>query len=374
LAAFTALDKPTRAAARTVNSSTPLASKFLNDGAYLRAMFGTFWLALPIMALVISLAGLGVTGGSLALPPVAIVTAMAILGGLDTLSGFVGFGLWAVVTLAHSGISSASDIRFVVAVMCLGFTPLLLASGVRALRRATHSGGPHWWNRVIDLVLAPIVAWWACGSIIALLPSLAGADINLSSYSDVLPAAIAFSMVARVLLEEAAGQWFPNRLAQTNETAVPTPPAWQRWFGVALRAGIFYFAAGALIGDCWQLVVGSFLFVLPNILGIYAAKFPNSARLHALLPAGIVNLTLGVFLGGVTLAILLAVFGPVEDLAKMAFVILPLPTLTISLLKLFGRSAHPGTLVWYENPRFAWPLRIGTVAVIVAFAYLIKLV
>jgi len=63
LAAFTALDKPTRAAARTVNSSTPLASKFLNDGAYLRAMFGTFWLALPIMALVISLAGLGVTGG-----------------------------------------------------------------------------------------------------------------------------------------------------------------------------------------------------------------------------------------------------------------------------------------------------------------------
>jgi hypothetical protein len=87
-----------------------------------------------------------------------------------------------------------------------------------------------------------------------------------------------------------------------------------------------------------------------------------------------VNLTLGVFLGGVTLTILLAVFGPVEDLAKMAFVILPLPTLTISLLKLFGRSPHPGTLVWYENPRFAWPIRIGTVAIIVAFAYLIKLV
>jgi hypothetical protein len=299
---------------------------------------------------------------------------MAILGGLDTLSGFVGFGVWAVVTLAHTGISSASDIRFVIGVMCLGFTPLLLASGVRALRRATNSGGSHWWNRVIDLVLAPIVAWWACESILALLPSLAGADINLSSYREILPAAIAFTMVARVLLEEAARQWFPNRLVQTNEATVSTPPTWQRWFGVALRAGIFYFAAGALIGDCWQLVVGSFLFVLPNILGIYVTKFPNSTRLYALLPAGIVNLTVGVFLGGVTLAILLAVFGPVEDLAKMAFVILPLPTLTISLLKLFGRSAHPGTLVWYENPRFAWPLRIGTVAVIVAFAYLIKLI
>jgi hypothetical protein len=132
-------------------------------------------------------------------------------------------------------------------------------------------------------VFAPIVAWWACGQIIALLPLLAGADINLSAYQNVLPAAVALSMVARVLLEEAAGQWFPNRLAQTNETSVPKPPAWQRWFGVALRAAIFYFAAGALIGDCWQLVVGSFLFVLPNILGIYASRFPNSARLHAIL-------------------------------------------------------------------------------------------
>jgi hypothetical protein len=223
-------------------------------------------------------------------------------------------------------------------------------------------------------VLAPIVAWWACESVIALLPSLAGAAIDLSAYREVLPAAIAFTMVARVLLEEAAGQWFPNRLAQTNETGVTTPPPWQRWFGVVLRAGLFYFAGGALIGDCWQLVVGSFLFVLPNILGMYAAKFPNSARLHALLPAGIVNLTVGSFLGGVTLTILLAVLGPVEDLAKMAFVILPLPTLTISLAKLFGRSPHPGTVVWYENPRFVWPIRIATVVVIIAFAHLIKLI
>jgi hypothetical protein len=180
-------------------------------------------------------------------------------------------------------------------------------------------------------------------------------------------------MVARVALEEMAARWFPKRLAETHEPAMAKPHIVQRWLGVLIRAGIFYFAAGALIGDCWQLGVGTLLFVLPNILGIYSQHFPNSATLHRVMPAGVVNLTLGIFLGGVTLELLLAVMGPVEDLAKMAFVILPLPTLVISVLKLFGRGPKPGTVVWYENPRYAWPIRIGTIAIIVVFSHLIHL-
>ena len=335
---------------------------------------GLAYLVMPALAVIFSTLGLRETSATLSLPPVWILAAMSIVGVFDAMSGFLSYGLWATVTLVSSGVTSAADIRFVIGVLCLGITPLLLASGVRALRRVTTGGGNHWWNRIVDVILAPIVAWWATAQILALLPSLAGVDIDVSAYSGVIPAAVAFSMVGRVALEEIAAQWFPKRLAETHEPAVAKPHIVQRWFGILLRAGIFYFAAGALIGDCWQLVVGTLLFILPNVLGIYSQRFPNSATLHKVLPAGVVNLTLGIFLGGVTLELLLAVMGPVEDLAKMAFVILPLPTLVISVLKLFGRSSHQGTVVWYENPKFAWPIRIGTLAIIVIFSYLIHLI
>jgi hypothetical protein len=374
LAAVTAFDQPTRTASSKVGTSTPLFSKFLNDGAYLRAMLGSAWIIFPLLALAVSVLGLVETGAALALPPVALVTAMAVLGAVDAFSGFVGFGVWAIVTLVHSGVSSASDIRFVMGVVCLGFTPLLLASGVRSIRRATTSGGHHWWNRLLDVVLAPIVAWWASEQILALLPSLAGVDIDVNAYREVIPAAVAFTMIARVMFEEMAAQWFPQRLAQTHEPPAAALKMPQRWLGIFIRAAIFYFIAGALIGDCWQLAAGTVLFVLPNILGLYASRFPNSVALHRVMPTGVVNLALGIFVGGVTLAVLMTVLGPVEDLAKMAFVILPLPTLVIAVLKLFGRSPQPGTQVWYENPRFAWPVRLGTLLVVVTFAYLIHFI
>jgi hypothetical protein len=131
-----------------------------------------------------------------------------------------------------------------------------------------------------------------------------------------------------------------------------------------LRAITFAFIAAALIGTSWHLYVGAALFVLPNILGLFQHKYPNSSLLFHLLPKGLLNLSVSLWLGGITLIAITGIFGETPQLAQIGFVLLPLPTLILSLLKLFGRKDKNGSSRYFESISMVWVYRLGTLVAI----------
>jgi hypothetical protein len=171
-------------------------------------------------------------------------------------------------------------------------------------------------------------------------------------------------MVSRVSLEEIAGRYFPDRIAYVQVDNLPKAPLGQVLISTVLRAGTFAFVAAALIGVSWHLFVGAFIFVLPNILALFQSKFPNSRKLYHLMPQGLVNLAVSLWLGQVTLIAITGIFHETPDLAKLGFVLLPIPSLILSIMKLFGRHGYEGEPRFYEKPNMGWFYRFGTIIMI----------
>jgi hypothetical protein len=356
-----ALDAPPKHFARAFASVLPLGSKILADGGYLRAMIGSLWSLLSLVAVAAGVVGTIQAEGLLVLPSVAVVCVIAVIGVFDIFAGFLGAATLALGLALTAGLWTAGDVRFILGVVAIGVVPRVIAGAFRTLKRDAENSVTYLWERVVDFVVAPMLAAWATLQVVNIIPILAGLELPVEEVANVLPVLIAVAMVARVLLEEFAGRFFPARVAYVQPDALPTPPMAQLLISTALRGITFAFLAAALIGATWHLYVGALLFLLPNILGLFQNKYPNSSLLFHLLPKGLLNLSLSLWLGGVTLILITGIFGATPALAQIGFVLLPLPTLTLSLLKLFGRKGKDGEERYFESASMVWVYRAGTV-------------
>jgi hypothetical protein len=137
-----------------------------------------------------------------------------------------------------------------------------------------------------------------------------------------------------------------------------------------MRAFIFWFVAGAFIGTSWHLYVGTALFIAPSYLGLLQDKFPNYPKLYQILPAGLPGLAFTLLVASYSLAGLTAILGETPDLAKMAFVLLPIPSVILSILGMLGREPADGDVRWYQRDQLTWLYRIGGIAI---FIYTLQL-
>ena len=365
-----ALDNPPKKIAQRLGKVLPLGAKIFSDGAYLRAMFGTFSALLPLTSIVIAIAGVIQANALLVLPPVAVVAGLVLIGTFDVLAGFLGTLTLAVGLAVTAGIHSAADVRFLFGVVALGIVPRVISGAFRVLRREVKPGLSYFWERLLDYVVAPMLAAWASLQIVEMLPIFAGIAIPVEELAKTLPVVVAAGMIIRVSLEEIAGRYFPDRISYVQVTDVPKAPLTQVLISTILRASTFAFVAIALIGVSWHLIVGAFIFVLPNILGLFQSKFPNSRKLYHLMPQGLVNLCVSLWLGQITLLVITGIFHQTPELAKLGFVLLPIPTLILSILKLFGRHGREGEPRFYEKPSMGWFYRFGTVIMLIITAEL----
>ncbi|MCW2799841.1 MAG: hypothetical protein JWQ70_1313, partial [Aeromicrobium sp.] len=117
--------------------------------------------------------------------------------------------------------------------------------------------------------------------------------------------------------------------------------------------GMFVFMASAFLGNCWQLWVGAVLFAIPQILSIYERKFPNSTRLHGLMPVGVLKTLVMLIIGTYFARLVFSMLHSPESVLRNGFLLLSLPGLALSLLGLFG---HDGA-----DPKWTWPRQaLGT--------------
>ena len=366
-----AFDAPPKRVAQLFSRVLPLASKVFIDGTYLRAMFGSLWILLSIIAATLGLIGAGQTHGELALPSTAVTCGLIAIGIFDVFAGFVGTAVLAIGLAVTVGASSAGDARMLFGIMALGVTPRVISGAFRTLRRPRLTTRLYLWERFVDLIAAPMLAAWASLQIVDLLPALSGGELEIESIAKVVPTVVAICMVARVGLEEVAGRYFPIRVEITQTDQLAPPPLSQLLISTTLRAATFAFIAEALIGNCWQLYAGALIFVMPNLLTLIQNRLPNSTTLYHIMPQGLANLALSLWIGAESLLLLTAIFGETPDLARIGFILLPLPSLAMSVLKLFGRKGKEGEARFYAHPRMVWFYRLGGIAVLYATAELI---
>ena len=353
------LDKPSHKAGVNSAEYSPLISKFIIDGAYLRAMFGSVTLLATFFAM-----GLGSTSaialdGDVLPPPALVLGIIAVIGVFDALSGFLGMFTFAITALVLADERTAGDIRMLMGIVLLGFGPVLLANGARNFRGESSYSGEYIWERITDVAVGAFLAGWSASAMVSVLPALAGLTLPIADSANAIGLAVAIATIVRIAAEEAAARLFPARLNELHPTEVDDSSLIQKMIALGMRAGVFFFVAAAFIGYEWYLYVGTLLFIIPSYLGLFADRVPNNPALFQLIPAGLPGLIFSLALGAFTVGLISSVLGDDPLLAKLSFVLVPIPVFIVAILSLIGREPREGDVRWYERDNFKMLYRIG---------------
>ena len=347
---------------------SPLMARLLADNTYLRAMFGSGALLLPVTAVVLAvMAVIGVNGLALA-PSATILGLITLIGTLDAMAGFAAFITFAAGVAILGGITGADSVRTLLGLGIIGFGPALIAGAARPLRRpAGHYDG---WERITDFVIIPLIGAFAVQSMVSSLAGLSGYDLPIVSSANVIALIALVGLVLRVSLEELAARAFPGRLAQVAPAPIPPRGLVHRLLVALMRTAVFVFVAVAFIGQTWQLWAGAAIFAAAQVCEILGRYAPNSPRLFHVVPVGVPRLVLVLLISlGVTTSIsLLLSDGP--DYARTSFVLLMLPGLALASLGMFGREPREGDTRWYLRDAMRVWYRIGGAILVVAAVYM----
>lgn len=331
---------------------SPLTARILADGAYVRAMFGSAWLIGPLAGLALGMTAAHQSGG-MAVPPTFALTAILLVlaifdaswGAAGVLGFLVGMAIW-----PSGQLGAATQMRSFLGLAALWFAIPLIAAASRPFRRSTVSGTTYAWDRLGDAVIATLIAGWAVQKTVGGLPGLSGLDLPIAGDANKLALLAMIAVVVRVFIEEFAAWRYPLRLGAVAKGKLPFAGNRQRLLATGLRTVLFVFLAIAFIGNCWQLWVGAMLFVVPQILSIYERNFPNSPRLKALLPAGILKTLIMLIVGSYFAKLVFSILTDPDSMLRNGFLLMSLPGLALSLVGLFG---HDG-----PDPAWTWPRQL----------------
>ena len=361
---MTILDKPSIRLIDWLSKFSPLATRIVEDGAYLRAATGVFSIIPAVASVVLAVASLGINNGLFVPPPWQLFLLIAVIGIFDTFAGLLGTAVFVIGSIFLGAGTDIDSIRMLLGVVIVGYGPALLANAFRAFRKVSESGNSYWWERLVDLGVLPFIGGWVTASMISALPALAGVTLAVANHVSDFALAIALAIAVRVGLEEFVARYFTERLNYLHPTEVRETYAGSRYVALAVRLSVFIFVTAALMGNDWRVWLGSALFVLPTVIGWFTDRFPNYPWLWRILPTGVPGLAFTLVVASVTTSLVGSWFGPTPDLVLWSFALLPIPLLGLSILQMLGRHGEPDEVRWIQRPRFVWLYRIGGVVML----------
>lgn len=344
---------------------SPLTARILADGSYLRAIFSTAWTLLVLAGGCLGLVAAHQTNGVPIAPSVGLTTALLVIAIFDAAAGAAGVlgFLLGMFIWRGNDLSGVTTMRSFLGLAALWFAIPLIAAATRPFRRDTVAGSKYAWDRIADTVIGTLTAGWAVQKTIGGMPGLSGLDLSIAHHADKIALIAMIAVVSRVVVEEFSAWRYPLRLQAVEQGKMPFAGMGQRWFATGLRTVLFVFLAIAFIGNCWQLWVGAVLFLVPQLLSIYERKFPNSERLHGLLPGGIFKTLLMLIIGSVFAKLVFSILTNPDSMLRNGFILMTIPGLILSALGLFG---HDG-----PDPKWTWPRQLLGVAILGAILYLV---
>jgi hypothetical protein len=174
------VDRRWRKFAESISSFSPLAARTFGDGAYLRAMAGSFSTVLYPIALLLGAYAL-IDSDRQALPPATwIVIAIALLGAIDAAAGLFASAIFILGVTISGNIFSREEVLTVAGLSIIFFAPALLASAIRPIRRLI-SDVDERWERITDYALVGLLSFWSLEKIVGALNGLSGLKLPISA-------------------------------------------------------------------------------------------------------------------------------------------------------------------------------------------------
>ena len=364
LGLFTFLDKFTHNLTVRLAKFSPILSKVVNDGAYLRAIFGSAWLAFPAVGIALATIALSEPSVELSPPSWQIFIAIAVLGIFDAFAGMLATLIFVIGMINSYGIESPADIRMMLGVLLLGFGPALIAVAFRQIRKHFETNFGYFWERLVDLAVLVFFTGWTVSSMVSTLPALAGKTLQAANHVADFGFYLSIAIAIRIVFEEIAARGYSSRLDKINPTEVPGTSQLQKYLSTALRLGMFVFVTAAFMGNTWQVWVGSIIFILPNVLGWFSDKLPNSTFIWKLIPTGLPGLAFSLVVAGYTSTFISGWLGKNPDYSQWSFMLMPIPMFLVGVVGLFGREGKDGEERPLKKPGLRWVYRVGGIVVL----------
>ncbi len=349
-----------------ISSSSPLASRILSDGNYLRATLQHFALLIYPVAI-----GLGFFAARnvdfQALPPsLTFMIAILVLGIFDSFAGFATVLTFGILSAVSGHVGNLSSFLTLVGIALVGFSPILLASVFRPLRRLTNDFTSYW-ERITDYLVASVLTGWVVKQIVQGLAGLSGLQLPITAYAHLLGIIAGLLVFARYGLEDLVSYLYPSRI-QAIEPRYREQSRNQSILTIVMKISVFLLVAEPFFGFTSSLWIGLAIFAVPMILALFESRFPKSKIIARWIPKGIIEMITMTTAGYFIARVLNWYPQSATGYLLIAFVLLGVPGLILKILPLFaGESSDE----WKESRNGKLIYRIGGLIAIGLLGYII---
>jgi hypothetical protein len=304
-----------------------------------------------------------------ALPPATwLVIAIALLGTLDAMAGFFAAAIYAIGITVSGNIFTREEVLTVAGVMIIFFAPALLASAIRPVRRLISSGDDRW-ERITDYALVGLLSYFTLSKVVGALNGLSGLKLPISADAKQIALIVAIAITARIILEDLATYLYPVRL-ETVSPDYKEPTTFQQVISLEFKTFLFVTLAIPFVGFNIQLLIGTFFFLLPSILGLTVGdKYPKVPGLGRILPKGALKIIVMIFVGSIFANWAESLFENPEDFIPWSFALLAIPGLVFKFAGDF--AAKPG-YDWRKTDFGRVIYRIGGIAIYILIVQMVR--
>jgi hypothetical protein len=346
---------------------SPLISRIIADGTYVQSILGPFVLLLPITGLFLGfeIGNLDSSNSSLIPTSVGLVVVVVVLGILDSFAGITAFLTFLVTIAIHGKIQNATDIRTILGLSLLWFTPALAAGATRPLRRDSNEWDA--WERISDVIISSLFTGWAIKGMALALDGFSHQKTVLASNSNLLAIFGGSAILIRYLVEELATRVAPIRVEYLTPPRIKEQYFDSFLISLFIKTILYIFFMLGFFGLCWQLFVSICFLIIPSLLKRFSNRLPNIPSLWQIIPGGVPAIVFTSLVGFLFMNWVNSLPLVSSDKTKTILVLTSIPGLFIGLLKLFGRDPKSGDIRWYRRPKMKIFYRVtGPIILIIA--------
>jgi hypothetical protein len=343
-----------------------LVPRVLVDGAWLRAMLGSFGLVTWLVGFGLAVASIILSPSTALTPSLVFILAIVALSCLDSAGGAIAWltlALWAAVT---GQITSWPELFTALGLAVLLLSVPLLAHVIRPLRRLVSDNRNEMWERVFDYVMMPVFVAFAAGSMAKALNGLSGLEVMTPEAIVAVRWTVVIGIVVRLAGEDIARHWFPQRMIAVQPAKLVSPGRMASAGAIVIRSVLFLLVAEPFFGFTWLTVTAAVLLAVPQVLKLWEDDLPNVPALNKWVPRGLFRFLCLLLVGSFLTAWLVGDGG--DEAVRASIVWLLIPGVLFGIIELFGRFGGdwPNVTVRRTLGVFVWLGAAGIVTGLLA--------
>ncbi len=344
-----------------------LLPRVLVDGAWSRAMFGSFGFVLWGIGLALGLWSAWSTGFQALPPALPLMLAIIALGILDAAAGAIAWLTIVVGALVTGNLTTWPEFRTALGLFVIFASIPLLAHVIRPLRRRVGDSWMDRFDRIADYVMPPIFLAFAAASMFKALNGLSGLELVSSEDFGEVRVVVVVAFLIRMAMEDVATYAYPVRSAEVQPEKLVSPGKGLSLLSVAIRVGLFLIIAEPFFGLGWATYLSALLIAIPLVLKVYEDDLPNVVWLNKWYPRGVANFAM-LLVVGIYVSFWLLGQDATDEQVRQTYNLILLPGIVSGLIQLVGREGGVWPDAWWKRALgfVVWLFAVGIVTGVIA--------